>query len=275
MLYAHACIARCIATACIATAGIATAGIATALPSQPRTCKLVPSTSLSSRRALLLGGGSVAALLVPASPAAALIKGSAPPPSSRPKERKCKTMDECEAMGESSRDAMSAGADETFERTAGGDRYRDLAVGAGRVAAQGDTVEIKYRVMRLGTRSRDGLSGEGQTIFSLGFGEDEDKEGEALLVSLRDGKLVDGIGAALVGMKPGGRRRVLVRPERGWKDQTAACADIVFKADIGAAVENEAACLTKTRLPLPRSYGAKQRFARRFDESLLVELDLV
>lgn len=47
-------------------------------------------------------------------------------------------------------------------------------------------------------------------------------------------------------------------------------AGIVFKADIGAAVENEAACITKTKQPLPRSYGAKQRFARRFDESLLV-----
>lgn len=28
-----------------------------------------------------------------------------------------------------------------------------------------------YRVMRLGTKARDGLSGEGQTIFSYGFGE--------------------------------------------------------------------------------------------------------
>lgn len=44
---------------------------------------------------------------------------------------------------------------------------------------------------------------------------------------------------------------------------------------VGAAVENETACLTKTKQPLPRSYGGKQRFARRFDESLLVELDLV
>lgn len=40
-------------------------------------------------------------------------------------------------------------------------------------------------------------------------------------------------------------------------------------------MENEAACLTRSRLPLPRSFGATQRFARRFDESLLVELDVV
>lgn len=66
-----------------------------------------------------------------------------------------------------------------------------------------------------------------------------------------------------------------MRPERGWKDQTGGCADIVFKADIGASIENEAACITKTKQPLPTSYGGKQRFARRFDESLLVEMDVV
>jgi len=62
--------------------------------------------------------------------------------------------------------------------SSGGNRYRDLTVGGGKVAQQGDAVEIRYRVMRLGTRARDGLSGEGQTIFSYGYGEDEDKEGD-------------------------------------------------------------------------------------------------
>ena len=51
--------------------------------------------------------------------------------------------------------------------------------------------------------------------------------------------------------------------------------NLVFKADIGAAIENENACQNKEALPQPRSYGAKARFGRRFDESLLVEVDLV
>ena len=51
--------------------------------------------------------------------------------------------------------------------------------------------------------------------------------------------------------------------------------NLVFKADIGAAIENENACQNKIALPQPRTYGAKARFGRRFDESLLVELDLV
>lgn len=229
------------------------------------------------RRAVV---GQAAALLCVSTcgpaPAYALIKGSAPPPKMAPKERKCKSIDECEALGAQKEAARDAEAGElTFERTGGGDRYRDLTIGTGKPARAGDAVTIRYRVMRLGTKARDGLTGEGQTIFSLGFGEDDDKEGDVLPVRVSPEGLVAGVQDALIGMQAGGRRRVLVRPERGWKDQTAACAGIVFKADIGAAVENEAACITKDKQPLPRSYGAKQRFARRFDESLLVELDLI
>uniref|UniRef100_A0A7S3C403 peptidylprolyl isomerase n=1 Tax=Haptolina ericina TaxID=156174 RepID=A0A7S3C403_9EUKA len=148
--------------------------------------------------------------------------------------------------------------------------------------------------MRLGTKARDGLSGEGQTIFSFGYGEDEDKEGDKLPVTLAGKNVIPGVNDAILGMKPGGRRRVLVRPERGWREQTGACAsgeksldlnaqqrntatdgNLVFKADIGAAIESETACQNKVSLPQPRTYGGKARFGRRFDESLLVELDLV
>ena len=34
-------------------------------------------------------------------------------------------------------------------------------------------------------------------------------------------------------------------------------------------------CQNKVTQPQPRTYGQKARFGRRFDESLLVELDLV
>jgi len=230
-----------------------------------------------------------------ASPAAALVKGSAPPDKMKVKERKCKSIDECEALGEAERRKAEEGKDTSFERTAGGDRYRDLTVGSGsKVVSTGDTVDIRYRVMRLGTKARDGLSGEGQTIFSLGYGEDEDKEGDTLPVTIAGENLVPGVRDALVGMKPGGTRRVLVRPERGWKIQTGACAsgektldltaqqrntatdgNLVFKADIGAAIENETSCQNKASEPQPRTYGGRARFGRRFDESLLVELDVI
>ena len=153
---------------------------------------------------------------------------------------------------------------------------------------------IDSRRRRLGTKARDGLTGEGQTIFSYGYGEDDDKEGDKLAVQLAGNNLVPGVNDALLGMKPGGRRRVLVRPERGWRELTGACAEgqkslgldaaqrtsaqdgnLVFKADIGAAIENENACQNKVSQPQPRTYGQRARFGRRYDESLLVELDLV
>ena len=174
------------------------------------------------------------------------------------------------------------------------DRERAARGRLPRTRANGDAVEIRYRVMRLGTKARDGLTGEGQTIFSFGYGEDDDKEGDKLPVQLSGRNLVAGVNDALVGMQPGGKRRVLVRPERGWRELTGACAvgekeigldaakrvdsqdgNLVFRADIGAAIENETACQNKESQPQPRSYGAKARFGRRFDESLLVELDLV
>merc|ERR1719272_2567782 len=218
------------------------------------------------------GVAAAAASLLTSLPSHALITGSKPPEGGfKAKERK--SIDECEAQGEKTRAKAEEGQDTSFERTSGGDRYRDLTVGGGPAASNGDAVEIRYRVMRLGTKARDGLSGEGQTIFSYGFGEDEDKPGERLPVVMRGDNLVAGVNDALVGMRPGGRRRVLVRPERGWKIQTGTCAEgekkidldgaavrtssqegnMVFRADIGAAIENEGACMSKTRLPQPRT----------------------
>ncbi len=189
------------------------------------------------RAALALGArAAVGGILLPLAtplPAAALVKGSAPPKTMKPRKDRptCTSIDDCRAVGEAERDAIDATAEEDFKRTAGGDRYRDLAIGSGQAASRGDAVQLRYRVMRLGTRARDGLSGEGQTIFSLGFGEDEDKEGDTLVTPLDGQSLVAGINDAVIGMQTGGRRRVLVWPERGWKEQTAACADIVFRAD--------------------------------------------
>jgi hypothetical protein len=97
-------------------------------------------------------------------PALALVTGSKPPEGGfKAKKTKCKNIDACEAAGEKAADQKFGSEEVAFERTGGGDRFRDLTPGTGRKAAQGDAVEIRYRVMRLGTRARDGLSGEGQT----------------------------------------------------------------------------------------------------------------
>lgn len=240
----------------------------------------------SSRRDVVISATSAVlgalALTMSPSPSWAIIPGAMTPPKKMKKvdRPKCASIDECEALGEQREKEMFANERTDFERTAGGDRIRDLITGEGtKAAAQGDTVDIRYRVMRLGPRARDGLSGEGQTIFSLGFGEDDDKVGDTLKVQLAGKNLIAGVNDAVIGMKPGGKRRVLVRPERGWKaagaEKQGDCAKTVFMADIGAQIVDENACRNKESQPQPRSYGGTQRFSRRFDESLLVELDLV
>ncbi len=70
---------------------------------------------------------------------------------------------------------MSSLLSPTTQNTTG-DRYRDLVVGTGgKPLAEGDGCAIRYRALRLGKRSRDGLSGEASTVFSFGYGEDDDK----------------------------------------------------------------------------------------------------
>ena len=39
---------------------------------------------------------------------------------------------------------------------------------------------MKYRVLRLGKRARDGVSGEASPVFSFGYGEDDDTEKDAV-----------------------------------------------------------------------------------------------
>ena len=58
--------------------------------------------------------------------------------------------------------------------TAKGTRYIDMDVGdeTGRAVEEGDEVTVYYKVLKLGKRSYDGLSGEGTVVFSRGtFGE--------------------------------------------------------------------------------------------------------
>ena len=53
--------------------------------------------------------------------------------------------------------------------TASGVKYRDMEDGlGGKEVKDGDDVEIFYKVLKLGKRSYDGLSGEGTVVFSRG-----------------------------------------------------------------------------------------------------------
>ncbi|KAJ1454532.1 hypothetical protein M885DRAFT_566288 [Pelagophyceae sp. CCMP2097] len=246
---------------------------------------------LRTRRAAV--GGLVGAGFVSVSPAGALVKGLAPPPKAGPKEKRtCVYMDDCEAQGEVKANAAFQKA-QPFQTTPDGVRYRDVFDGEGADVAKGDRVAIKYRVMRLGKRSSDNLSGEASPVFSLGYGEDDDATTDVLRAKVGAGELIAALDSALIGMRPGGRRRLFVVPEKGWKKINSSCLaesngaaatgdsaggalDLIGQSVVPLArVVNNDACLEDKAQPQPSNYGAKRRLSRRFDEGLLVEVELM
>eukprot|EP00953_Heterococcus_sp_UTEX-ZZ885_P005228 3293-Heterococcus_DN1.PRE.2 len=207
--------------------------------------------------------GASAAVLLSASPASALIKGNAPPTAEERQRRKLaqenevksRSMTEAYDAGERREIAMrtKAEADEvligeesTFRTTATGVRYKDQSLGQGAEVTKGSAVDLRYRVLKLGKRSYDGLSGEATLVFSLGYGEDDDKEGTFITVPVGGGKLISAVDEAIVGMHVGGRRRVLVRPDRdqGWKKSDPNCASLF---DVGMASGIPGATIAKVR----------------------------
>jgi len=259
-------------------------------------CLLVPCAALhgglaATRREALrqLVRATTTTVVLQQQQANALVKGSAPPPSTKKRERrKCSSIDECEEIGEL-REAEAFESQLPFETTKDGVRYRDTVPGAGAAVGKGDIVSIKYRVMRLGKRSSDNLSGEASPVFSLGYGEDDDSTDDVLTSKIGAGELIAALDSALVGLRPGGKRRLFVPPEKGWKKVNAFCSaetnaasnsagglDALGQAVVPLAqVTDNDACIEDLTQPQPRNFGAKRRLARRFDEGLLLEVELV
>eukprot|EP00980_Cylindrotheca_fusiformis_P006662 scaffold1390_cov138-Cylindrotheca_fusiformis.AAC.65 len=154
----------------------------------------------------------------------------------------------------------------------------------------GDEVEIYYRVLKLGKRSYDGLSGEGTVVFSRGYGleDDENKPGEKSFTTTVGGySNIVALNESLLGMKVGGLRRFSVVPQKGWEKPTRACdggpggfgsggdlrTDYVV-VPTATMVEQEA-CFDMSKQPFPVSYAQQRRMAQRFDQSLIMEVQLV
>jgi FKBP-type peptidyl-prolyl cis-trans isomerase len=103
----------------------------------------------------------------------ALVKGVAPPPKkSQGDKPKCTNVEECQDMAEK-RDQKLREIEEQGPPpmvTSTGVKYRDTEDGSGdRTVKDGDQVELSYKLLKLGKRSYDGLSGEGTVVFSRGM----------------------------------------------------------------------------------------------------------
>lgn len=243
-------------------------------------------------KAFTVGSLGLLTILQP-QPAQALVKGVAPPPPKKSSgdKPKCTNVEECQAMAEKREQEMREKEDQgpPPKVTAGGVRYRDMEDGSGVEIKEGDEVRLYYKVLKLGKRSYDGLSGEGTVVFSRGYGleDDESKPGEKYFNTVVGGvSNIAALNEALVGMKPGGTRRFSVLPEKGWRKPTKACdggpggsgqggelrTDYVV-VPTATMVEQEA-CFDMTKLPFPASYAQQRRMAQRFDQSLIMEVQV-
>jgi len=242
----------------------------------------------------LLGGAFGGALVLGgAEPARALVKGVAPPEGYGKKKDMSTTSDGKKITNK--QDALEVGREreaalfnkdggKTIYKTEEGDRFRDDVEGDGEEVGEGSVVSIKFRVLRLGKRSNDGLSGEASLVFSFGYGEDDDKESDLLTITVGEDALIPALESAIYGMKEGGKRRISVRPERGWRRGDANCGgrDIGKTVDVGTAIGLPGALVTETescvdnsRVPGPKTFQAKRKLSRRFDESLLLEVEAI
>ena len=143
------------------------------------------SNSISRAQFLTTSLTTSAALWTTVQPSNALVKGNAPPPkksASSGEERKCRNVEECQEQAEKAealraqQDAERAAANPP-KVTASGTKYLDIVEEEGsstmsssdKIAKAGDVVEVHYKVLKLGKRSYDGLSGEGTVVDCNGF----------------------------------------------------------------------------------------------------------
>jgi FKBP-type peptidyl-prolyl cis-trans isomerase 2 len=101
--------------------------------------------------------------------------------------------------------------------------------------------------------------------------------GDAADIRLDGGRVVAALDAGLRGMRVGGRRRINVRPERGWKLPDAQCLTTYTDVTIvpTTKVQENDACFNGQGIPGPSNYAARRRMLRRYDETLIVDVELV
>ena len=178
------------------------------------------SESFTSAVGVAMGVSSSYVFLSPDT-ANALVKGNAPPPKKKSgdEQRKCTNVEECQEMAE----RLAAQLDEEMRQNSvptkaapKGTKYLEVVTvndDNAAVVKVGDTANVHYKVLKLGKRSYDGLSGEGTVVFSRGYGleDDESKPGQkSFLFKVGDSSVIAALNDALPGMKKGETRRISV-----------------------------------------------------------------
>lgn len=248
----------------------------------------------TARRGILWS--SILSVAACSSPALALVKGNAPPPKQKPmsEKPKCRNVEECqeEAERKQEKDDAMLPKGAPPKMTKAGTRYIDMEDGnasAGTVK-EGDQVNMYYKVLKLGKRSYDGLSGEGTVVFSRGYGLEDDEKSpgsKSFMTTIGSPKNIGALNDAVVGMNVGGIRRFTILPQQGWERPTAQCdggpggrgsggelkTDYVVVPTATMVATEE--CFDKNKQPFPSTYAQERRMAQRFDQSLIMEVQVV
>lgn len=264
------------------------------------------AATTSDGRRMFLTTVLTTALLLPSNNAHALVKGVAPPPpkakvpgqSSNGDKPRCTNVEECQAMAELRDQELKEEEQRGLpppEVTKGGTRYRDLQLGTdnsgdGRRIQEGDRVTLFFKTLKLGKRSYDGISGEGTVVFSRGYGLEDDETApgtKSFTTTVGSSQNIAALNEALLNMQVGGIRRFAIVPQMGWEKPTKLCdggpggrgAGGELKTDYvvvpTATIVATESCLDTTKLPFPSTYAEQRRMAQRFDQSLIMEVQVV
>jgi len=257
----------------------------------------------NSHRRHFLTAATTAAMIISSSIVApyaanALVKGVAPPPKRKAGDGalKCTNVDECQALAERKEEELKLerdkNAEPTFVTSKGNIRYKDTEIGkAGdSVVEEGNEVTLYFKILKLGKRSYDGISGEGTVVFSRGYGLEDDEKAPGLksfVTTVGSVQNIKALNYALLGMSTGGIRRFVVAPQKGWERATKLCdggpggsgAGGELKTDYvivpTATMVSTETCFDTTKIPFPTTYAEQRRMAQRFDQSLLMEVQVV
>jgi peptidylprolyl isomerase len=104
-------------------------------------------------------------------------------------------------------DPASAQGEAPFQTTPGGLQYRDLQIGTGPDAELGDIAEIHF----VGWLDEDGVRGE--QIYN------SRQQGRPVSFVVGTDRVMEGWNQAVIGMRVGGRRLVMVPPELAFGDR--------------------------------------------------------
>jgi hypothetical protein len=121
-----------------------------------------------------------------------------------------------------------------------------------------------------------------------GLEDDENKPGESSFTfQVGDPSIVGALNDGILGMTIGSTRRIAVFPQMGWRRPGRECdggpgglgAGGELKTDYvvipTATLVQEETCFDTTKKPFPTTFAQQRRMAQRFDQSLILEVQLV